>query len=560
MAYEGWLSVAGTEVINNDRVRAYAKELTPSLTMSLGRDDEEDESLRKILADKPYSTPLFDDAPWVDPDDPDTYDFCGVLGLGVTGLSDSTRTATVVEHTQSGGGFSGVRKAVRSVRYSALLVGASMAAVEAGQNWLSMALEGDCDADCNGSYCCYLNALTNPEDWGDLVTVGIDADTLTTNGPKGTYDLNTQRWTPTSNTQELRVQKFPPPLPCDEIIWTWTLKGVDGTQITATSYGDTGKIFSDRVTIDSDGEATISISDRGMGTTLAYCGIRLTVGSYVTVQKVTVTYREEGVNEACFNHYQRQLFEVQALDGPTTVEEYATSCGAAIRKVEFTIATGIPWTYGRYRRIWNGSFSGLGSNQEADAFTLKKTIRAEEGAASPRRHRHGCATRPARWSRHRRARPPRSPTASRPCRGTPRTASPSPRTPSRCGRDSVPRLLLTTGTKEARGVRVRFFPRPLGILQDASDLDPNTACGEFMVDYIPPSSTFYIDALTRHCQVKRPGYAISPADHLVGGLTAGALFQWPVLTCGMDYMMVLDVDGENQSLVSTYLYLATRWG
>jgi hypothetical protein len=126
--------------------------------------------------------------------------------------------------------------------------------------------------------------------------------------------------------------------------------------------------------------------------------------------------------------------------------------------------------------------------------------------------------------------------------------------------DSVPRLLLTTGGKEARGVRVRFFPRPLGILQDASDLDPNTACGEFMVDYIPPSSTFYIDALTRHCSVKRPGYAESPADHLVGGLTAGELFTWPVLTCGMDYMMVLDVDGENQSLVSMWLYLASRWG
>lgn len=555
MAYEGWLSVAGTEVINNDRVRAYAKELTPSLTVSLGRDDEADEALRKILADKPYSTPLFDEAPWYDPDDPDTADFCGVLGLGVTGLSDSTRTATTVEHNQSGGGFTGVRKAVRNVRYSALLVGASMAAVEAGHNWLSMALEGDCDADCNGSYCCYLNALTNPEDWGDLVTVGVNIDTLVPNGAKGTYDLNTQRWSPKTSTEELRVPKFPPPLPCDEIVWTWTVQGPDGTQVTANSYGDTGKVFTDRITIDSDGEATFTISDRGMGTNIAYCGIQLTVGSYVTVKKVTVTYREEGINEACFNHYQRQLFEVTPIDGPTTVEEYATSCGAAIRKVEFTIATGIPWTYGRYRAIYSGSLS-VGSDQEGAAFKLSKTIGLKTTPQSPTWVRDpACPVVPS---------PPRPTATFTDCK--PSTAWHDsygiaiPKDSIPLWGDAVPRLLLTTGGKEARGVRVRFFPRPLGILQDAVDLDPNTACGEFMVDYIPASSTFYLDGLTRHCQVKRPGYAISPADHLVGGLTASQLFQWPVLTCGMDYMMILDVDGENQSLVSTTLYIASRWG
>jgi len=532
MAYEGWLTYAGTEVINNNRCRSYASALVPGLRMSVSSDEAND-TLRKMIDDEPYRTPMLDDAPWVDPDDPDTYDFCGLMGLSVVGLSDSTRTATVVENADNGGGINGRRKGTRNIRYSALLVGATMAAVEAGQAWLSSVLDGDCDADCNGSDACYLQALTDPQDWGDYVTDPVTIASLQPSGAKGTFDHGTGVWKPKTSTEELRAPQIVRPLPCDEIIWEWTFTGVPGSKISLRSYSENGKVFEDWLTIDSDGTASRSISDRNDGKTTAYCGIRLQIGSSITVNKVTVQTRDSALNTACFDHYMRQ--------------------------VEFTIATGVPWQFGVVKSIaWSGSVAKtMTGDQSKGVWALKTTIGTKKGTDTPGWvHDPACPRVPA---------PPRPTATFTDCKPSinwyasygisiPGDAIP-------LWGEAVPQLFLHAGDKAARGVRVRFFPRPLGVLQDAEDIDPNSACGEFVIDYIPPNSTFTLDGLNQTAWLDIPGAgaALDPANHLLSGLNPVSLFVWPVLTCGTDYMCILDVDGENHSVTKVELRLANRW-
>jgi hypothetical protein len=557
MGYEGWLSLAGTEIVNNERVRAYAASMVPMLQMPNADGCESaPDALHRILDDEEYRTPLLDDAPWTDPDDPDTYDFCGVLGLGVTGLIDSTRTGTVVESTADGGGIVGRRRATRAVRVSALLVGATQASVEAGQQWLNAAMEGDCDGDCNGSDLCFLQALVDPQDWGDVVTDTVALTTLEADsGHWTTSGATPWRWNPTTLAEEIRTKKFTPPLPCDEIVWTWTLKGVPGTQVNLRSYSENGLAFSDVVTIDSDGYATRSVSDRGQGRTVAYCALRLPVGDYVDIRGLTVSYRDTAVNTACFDHYQRTIREVSCIDGPTTVNEYAPNNGA-MRHVEFTLTSGRPWVFGSTRRVvLDRTLNKVGGDQTQDTFKLKKTIPVPAAPAKPTLVLDPtCPKVPP---------PPRASAVFTDC-----TVSASwfvsygvaiPGSMIPLWHDAVPTMSVLSGTVAARGVRVRFFPRPLGDLQDTSDLDEHSACGQFVIDYIPANSSFTLDGQTQHASLKVPGKPRSSADHLLSGPVKGALFEWPVLTCGTDYVMVLDVDGEAQSVTGISLVLAARY-
>jgi hypothetical protein len=553
MGYEGWASLAGTEIINNDRVRAYAASLIPNLRFDLGSNDEANGALRKMINDEPYRTPVLDDAPWVDPDDPDTSDFCGVLGLSVTGLSDSTRTATLVQNTGDGGAITGRRREVRSIRYSVLLVGATQAAVEAGQSWLNAALEGDCDGDCNGSNLCYLQALTDPQDWGDRVTSAIDRNKLS--AASGRYDKHTFRFTPGNTTRQLSAPSFPRPLPCDDIVWTWDLSATAGTQVRLHTYNEKGQVFTDVLTIDSDGRGTKAISDKGLGETIARCAISLDIGTSVVVNSVSVEYRDDAKNTACFDHYYRQVVEASPIDGPTAVTEYAPNCGA-LRKVEFTIATGKAYQFGLTRTVSNTTnLLKVGDDQSALSFKLAKTIPVPSAPSKPTWIVDpACPKVPA---------PPRPVAAFSSCGAKPTYyysygfSLPGSMIP--LWNEAVPWVRLDTGEKEARNVRVRFFPRPLGVWQDASDLDPASACGQFTVDYIPPDSLFYIDGQTQHASVTRPARKNTNADHLMSGVIGTDLFVWPVLTCGTDYMMVVDVDGASHALTGVWLRMASRY-
>lgn len=159
MSWHGWFTFDGNEVINVERTEAYAKHAGASWFNPVHKID----TLHELLGDQPYTSPLNDNAPWVDPNDPNTFDFFGCYPLDITGLEDSTRSSTPIESTLDGGIAGKLRHTTRAVVFSCVLVGASGAAVDAGMRWLKSALlAGPCtdrtNPVCVGATMCYLSS------------------------------------------------------------------------------------------------------------------------------------------------------------------------------------------------------------------------------------------------------------------------------------------------------------------------------------------------------------------------------------------------------------------
>ena len=160
MAYWGWFSFGGTEVISGPRFEAYASNAGVPGFRPLFKFPE----LAKLLGEQPYRSAFQDqDVPWVDPDVPDTYDFYGFYPTNITGLEDSSRTSTVVESTGDGGTPGRIRHATKQVVFSGFLAAGTDAGVDAGFRWLKSALlngsVGGCsDGGCSGAQLCYLYA------------------------------------------------------------------------------------------------------------------------------------------------------------------------------------------------------------------------------------------------------------------------------------------------------------------------------------------------------------------------------------------------------------------
>lgn len=171
MAWRGWYQFGGVEVINTDRTEAYAQHANLSWFKPVYNNG----NLAALLGDPEYATPLQDDAPWADPDEPASYGFFGAYPLDITGVEDSTWTANVIESTGDGGVVGRPRRASRTVVFSLALIAVDECSADYGFKWLKNAfLGGPCigtQQDCNvGNTMCF---LTCPPvlDWsvnGDL--------------------------------------------------------------------------------------------------------------------------------------------------------------------------------------------------------------------------------------------------------------------------------------------------------------------------------------------------------------------------------------------------------
>lgn len=160
MGWGGYGEYAGNEIYNSARTEAYAK----SANAYWFKGCYDDEWLPLMLGDGAnYTTPLQDNAPWVDEDAPESFDFWGAYPIDISGIEDSSRTSTVNESTLDGGIPGRIRHATKSVVFSVALLGATECAVDYGMRWLRRALlPGPCDgtlsvATCLGDDFCYLN-------------------------------------------------------------------------------------------------------------------------------------------------------------------------------------------------------------------------------------------------------------------------------------------------------------------------------------------------------------------------------------------------------------------
>lgn len=143
--YHGHVTFGDDELINVERLQAYVDHgvVPPGVSVSAC---EECDGLAEAIDPElsPYRTPLMDVAPWVDLEDPDTFDFTGLLPLDITGLDGTTATVAVTE-TLDGRAVAGRRnRAARQIGVTALLTGRTTEGVNAGLRWLTTLLHRTC--------------------------------------------------------------------------------------------------------------------------------------------------------------------------------------------------------------------------------------------------------------------------------------------------------------------------------------------------------------------------------------------------------------------------------
>ncbi len=144
--FEGYADLAGQEIVNSARAIAYAA------SSGLRVDCEPCTSLPSALDDLPYSTPSDpgNEAPWYDPTQPESVQFYGVLGLGVTGFDKSPVSRTPTPLVGGGSSLGALRYNHREIAFSVLLISENDAALSYGLAWLATSLRG---AACAGGGC-----------------------------------------------------------------------------------------------------------------------------------------------------------------------------------------------------------------------------------------------------------------------------------------------------------------------------------------------------------------------------------------------------------------------
>jgi hypothetical protein len=104
--------------------------------------------------------------------------------------------------------------------------------------------------------------------------------------------------------------------------------------------------------------------------------------------------------------------------------------------------------------------------------------------------------------------------------------------------DVVPTLDITTGSKAARQVRIRYYPNPDGLIP--TEVDTSSWISEQIISYMPARTLLIIDGVTQHVWAEVNGSDPISADHLLYG-TNGKPATWPVLSCGIAYLVSVDV-------------------
>lgn len=440
MAWSGFFEYDGNEIINVSRTEAYAKSAGLHWFRPLFKNDALAYMLDGVLE---YTTPLLDDAPWVDDNAPESLDFYGFYPLDVTGLDDSSRTSTVTESLSDGGNPGRIRHATQSLVFNGILLARTEAGATYGAKWLRKALLGGaCDQPgCSGAELCY---MASPPDMllpgADLV-IGVDDDP-----------------------------------------------------------------------------------------------------------------------EECLAPFRRSRHRVTFNQGPSVTSKRETSDGGQVWIVEFGGVAAVPWEYGVEVPVIQGLLDPNvespwpdGVEPEGGFIDLFGFVAVEGDCGSTTYEPVYDPLCPAMIP------PPGPPTVPLGCYTPPvnwrRRQFTIPRQFVPMWGDVVPKVSLHALTVDVRTVRLRFYADPFGTGDTSLD-DPCAYCGDFVVSYIPANHTLTIDGAERIVYVDSPGGERRRADSLVFK-TDGTPFEWPLLTCGVGYVVTIDTP-QTQSPPSVDLSLFSR--
>jgi len=172
VAYTGYYSLGGNEIVNAARAERYVEGAAPLFGL---RKCVDTNGLENALGET-YGNPVIDQAPWYDPTNPVTAEFWGVYPLDVEGIEDSVREVGQEEALGNGTVFSKPRETGRDIRFNVLLLGSCEAALDAGQQWLNRALEGSCGAvaGCDQDDLCFFSEAPPLADWSACPETPMD--------------------------------------------------------------------------------------------------------------------------------------------------------------------------------------------------------------------------------------------------------------------------------------------------------------------------------------------------------------------------------------------------
>lgn len=172
MVATDWLTLGGTELVNTNRVRAYAAQW--GVDIQCPPCEGMDEAL---WGDDPgwpgYQTPAQDDAPWFDPAVPESARFLGIFGISFQGFSNNPVDRTLTPRVGDGSFVGRLRRTHRELNLTVGLVAADEAAMVWGLEWLAATLRGTvCGSDaCGGDdLCVFASCPCGPE--GEFLRLG----------------------------------------------------------------------------------------------------------------------------------------------------------------------------------------------------------------------------------------------------------------------------------------------------------------------------------------------------------------------------------------------------
>jgi hypothetical protein len=145
VSWEGYLTFAGVELVNHDRLFEYMRQGLRSSSAVIN--DCGCETLTPLFDDPgPYTLPAADNAPWYDPNIPESATFAGVFVTDIDGLESPWLNRRPVQSPVHGGLLPPLRAQARILTFRGYLFGRTRGSIDYGLDWLSRTLAGQhCD-------------------------------------------------------------------------------------------------------------------------------------------------------------------------------------------------------------------------------------------------------------------------------------------------------------------------------------------------------------------------------------------------------------------------------
>jgi hypothetical protein len=123
--------------------------------------------------------------------------------------------------------------------------------------------------------------------------------------------------------------------------------------------------------------------------------------------------------------------------------------------------------------------------------------------------------------------------------------------------DAVPTFVIITQGEEASQVRIRYYENPTDAAPE--EVDTTHWISEQIISYIPKNTEFTVDGVHQRVWAEVDGGESQAADHLLYG-SNGAPPTWPILSCGISYVISLDLPvAIKQGDSRFYGYVTTRY-